>query len=381
MPQKTKTRARRLRPAPVRYINLAAQHKPLKTALMKALGRVLEDGHFILGPETQALEREVAAFCGAQFALGVNSGTDALVLALRALDIGPGHEVIVPDFTFIATASAVLLAGATPVLADVEPGTLTLDPKQVEAKITPRTRAPIPVHLYGQAADMTRLLELAKARNLAVVEDTAQAIGATWQGKPVGSLADVGCLSFYPTKNLGGLGDGGMLLANRPELASRLKRLRDHGSDRKYIHEELGLNSRLDELQSAALRIKLKRLAAWNRRRQAVARQYLAAWKGLPLGLPHARPGAEHVYHQFTIQTPRRDDLQRHLTDLGISTGVHYPLPLHCQPLLANLPSAKDAFPVSEKAAAEILCLPVSAELTNAEVKRVILGVKRFFGA
>lgn len=380
MPKKKKTRARRA-PAPIRYINLNAQHKPLKAALLKALARVLEDGHFILGPETQALEKEVAAFCGAQFALGVNSGTDALVLALRSLDIGPGHEVIVPDYTFIATASAVLLVGATPVLADVEPGTLTLDPEQVAAKITSRTRALIPVHLYGQAADMTKLLDLAKTRGLAVIEDTAQAIGATWQGRPVGSLGDVGCLSFYPTKNLGALGDGGMLLANRPELAGRLKRLRDHGSDRKYIHEELGLNSRLAELQSAALRIKLKRLKAWNRRRQTIARQYLAAWQGLPLRLPKPRPGAEHVYHQFTIQTPQRDALQRHLSELGVSTGVHYPLPLHRQPLLTKVPTAQGAYPVSEKASAEVLCLPVSPELTAAEVKRIILGVKQFFKA
>ncbi|MEW6517392.1 MAG: DegT/DnrJ/EryC1/StrS family aminotransferase [candidate division FCPU426 bacterium] len=380
MPKSSKSRPARTA-APVRYVNIAAQHRALRPALLRAMDRVIQDGHFILGPETQALEKELAGRCRAGYALGVNSGTDALVLALRSLNIGPGHEVIVPDFTFVATASAVLLVGATPVLADVEPGTLTLDPAQAAAKVTPRTRALIPVHLYGQAADMTRLLKLAAEKKLAVVEDAAQALGATWQGRPVGALGDAGCLSFYPTKNLGGMGDGGMLLTNRPDLAARLKRLRDHGSDKKYIHEELGLNSRLDEIQSAVLRIKLKKLEAWHKRRRAIANQYFRAWQDLPLVLPKPRPGAEHVYHQFTIQTPRRDELQRHLAALGISTGVHYPMPLHCQPLLSGLPSASAAFPVSERAAKEILCLPVFPELKEAEVKRVIHGVRLFFVA
>lgn len=362
-------------------VNLPAQIKPLKAALLRSLSRVMDSGRFILGPETQTLEREIARRSGARFALGVNSGTDALILALRALNIGPGDEVIVPDYSFVATASAVMLAGAKPVLADVEPETLCLDPRQAEKRLTRRTRAIIAVHLYGQPADMTRLRKLARAARIFLIEDNAQALDATWQGRPVGALGDLGCLSFFPTKNLGGLGDGGMVLTNNARLAERVKRLRQHGENPKYYHHELGLNSRLDEVQAAALRIKLPRLSDWNRRRQSIAGQYNRAFKNLPLTLPRVRPGATHVYHQYTLRLENRDALQRHLREHGIASAIHYPLPIHAQPMLKPLVPKSHRFPVSDEAARQVLSLPVVPELTATNVQHIIQAVRAFFQA
>jgi len=374
-----KKNANRPRPfARVKFLNLPRQHQALKKPLMAALARVLDGAHFILGPETQAVEREVAAVCGARFGIGVNSGTDALLLALRALNIGAGDEVIVPDYTFIATATAVLLAGATPVLADIEPDYFTLDPRQVEKLITRRTRAILPVHLYGQPANLTALLALARRHKLAVVEDACQSLGATWKGRPVGALGDAGALSFFPTKNLGGLGDGGLVVTNRADLNARVRRLRDHGSDKKYFHEEVGYNSRLDELQSAALRVKLPHLAAWNERRRMLAAQYAAGLAGTGVQTPQVRPGATHVFHQYALLAPQRDALREFLAARGIETAVHYPLPLHRQPALAHLPSARKKFPVSEQVARTVLCLPIAPECTPAEVRQVVRAIKEF---
>jgi dTDP-4-amino-4,6-dideoxygalactose transaminase len=363
---------------PVKFLNLPAQQRALKTRLSAAVNRVIASSRFILGPEVAALEREVAAVCGAKFGVGVNSGTDALLLALRALGIGPGDEVLVPDFTFVATASAVLLAGATPVLVDVEPGTLTLDPALAAKAVTRRTRAVIPVHLYGQAADMRALLALAHRRKLAVIEDACQSIGAKWHGHPLGALGDAGALSFFPTKNLGGLGDGGMLVTNRPDVEARVRRLRDHGSHQKYLHEELGYNSRLDEIQAAALRVKLPWLAHWNARRRSLAARYTAGLAGLSVTAPAVRPQAEHVYHQYALLSARRDELRGFLEVRGIETAIHYPLPLHRQPLLARLPSARRPFPVSERAAQQVLCLPIAPETTDREADTVIAAIKDF---
>ena len=366
--------------SPVKFINLPAQHKKLQAGLLAALERTLAGAHFILGPETQALEKEIAALCGAHFGLGVNSGTDALVLSLRALNIGPKDEVIVPDFTFMATASAVMLAGATPVLADVDPATYTLTPEAVKKCLTGRTRAVIPVHLYGQAADMAGLLALAQARRLAVVEDACQAVGSTWEGKPVGALGDAGCLSFFPTKNLGGIGDGGMVVTNRPEVAARVKRLRNHGCEEKYRHLELGYNSRLDEVQAAVLRVKLPYLKRWNEQRRNLARVYARTLNPAHAVLPAVRSGAGHVYHQYAIQVERRDELAAHLKALGVETAVHYPLALHQQPLFAHLPSARRAFPVSENLARRILCLPITPETSATQACRVAKAINGFFG-
>lgn len=369
------------KPGRVPFLDLPRQHKPLKAALLKAIGRTLDSGRFILGPEVAALEQDVAGQCGASFGIGMNSGTDGLVLALKALEIRPGDEVIVPDFTFVATATAVLLAGAVPVLVDVEPGTLTLDPRRVEEAITPRTRALIPVHLYGQPADMDSLLAIARQRKLAVIEDACQALGSRWRGKPVGALGEMGCLSFFPTKNLGGLGDGGMVLTRDEKLAGHLRRLRQHGADRKYYHDELGYNSRLDEIQAAVLRVKLKKLALWNRERRARAEIYRRGLEGSGVTPPSHRPGAEHVYHQYAVMTPKRDALQAYLHQAGIETAIHYPLPLHRQPALRNLPSAAWEFPVSERAAGEVLCLPIAPEIPLASVKRVCAAVHAFFSS
>lgn len=371
-------RTRRSEPS-VRSIDLPRQHRALRTALMRAFEGVLASSRFILGPETQALEREVATVCGAKHGIGVNSGTDALVLALRALGLGPGDEVIVPDYTFIATASAVLLAGATPVLTDVAEDTLTLDPALVEKALTRRTRALVPVHLYGQSADLDALLGLARRRGLAVVEDACQAIGAAGRSGPVGARGDAGALSFFPTKNLGGLGDGGMVVTNRDDLAARVRRLRDHGSDKKYLHEELGYNSRLDELQSAALRVKLPYLQRWNARRRAIAARFTAGLAGLPVRPLAVRDGAVHVYHQYTVRAERRDELKAYLAERGIETAVHYPLPLHRQPALSRLPSARQKFPVSERAAQEVLCLPVAPEVTDRGVDKVVRAIRAFY--
>lgn len=363
----------------VQFINLPRQHKLLKKELLQAISEVIDSGRFILGPEVEALEKEVAAVCQAKHAVAMNSGTDALLLALRALNVGPGDEVIVPDFTFVATATAVLLAGATPVMVDVEPETLTLDLRQAAQRINRKTRAIIPVHLYGQPVDMTALLKLAKDRKVAVVEDACQSLAARWRNRPVGALGEIGCLSFFPTKNLGALGDAGMALTNNERLAKRMRRLRDHGSDRKYLHEELGYNSRLDAIQAAALRVKLKFLAAWNAGRQDNARMYLGQLKDLPLLLPKPRPFAQHVYHQFAVRTSRRDELKAYLAQRKIETAIHYPLPLHAQPLLAHLPSAKRSFPVASRASREVLCLPITPESQEQEIQIVINAIRGFF--
>ncbi|MGH7279841.1 MAG: DegT/DnrJ/EryC1/StrS family aminotransferase, partial [Candidatus Rokuibacteriota bacterium] len=299
-------------------LDLARQHAALKAELMAAMERVLDSTRFILGPEGEALEAEVAARCGVRHAVGVASGTDALRLALAALGIGPGDEVITPAFSFVASSSTITMTGATPVFVDIEPETCTLDMGAVERAITPRTRAVIPVHLYGHPARMDRLAALARDRRLAIVEDAAQAIGATWAGRPVGAWGDVACLSFYPTKNLGACGDGGMVVTDRDDVAAHVRRLRHHGDGGKYRHLELGYCSRLDELQAALLRVKLTRLQEWTEARRRIAGRYRRLLGGLPLTLPTERPEATHVYHLFTVRHRERDALAKVLHDLGI---------------------------------------------------------------
>src|SRR5690348_2241205 len=310
------------------FLDLARQHASIRDELLAAVTGVLDSSRFVLGPEGQALETEVAARCGARHGIGVGSGTDALRLALSALGLKPGDEVVTPAFSFVASASTVLMAGATPVFADVDPVTLALDPDAVERALTPRTRAVVVVHLYGHPAPMDRVMALARARGLAVVEDAAQAIGATWDGRPVGSFGDVACLSFYPTKNLGACGDAGMLVTNRDDLAAHVRRLRHHGDTGRYHHVELGYCSRLDDLQAAMLRVKLRRLEAWTEARRRLAARYRERLAGLPLGLPVEDPRARHIYHLFTVRHPRRDALAQALADLGVGTMVHYPRPV-----------------------------------------------------
>ena len=357
-------------------LDLKRQHEALRAELMEAAARVLDSCRFVLGPEVQTLERELAALCGARLGVGTGSGTDALLLALKAVGVVPGDEVITSAFSFVASATTVVMAGATPVFVDVDPATYNLDPAQVERAITPRTRAVVPVHLYGQPAAMDAICDLARAHRVAVVGDAAQAVGAAYGGRPVAAWGDVSILSFYPTKNLGGCGDGGMVLTTRDDVAERVRLLRDHGAPRRYTHVELGGCSRLDELQAALLRVKLKRLPQWNERRRAIAAHYSAALAGLPLGLPIEQAPAHHIYHQYTVRSAKREALAAALAARGIGTSIHYPSTIPAQPVFSR-PNADREFPVATQAAAEVLCLPCFPELTDLEVAEVVEAVKR----
>jgi len=362
-------------------LDLRAQYGAIQGEIQAALTQVLESQQFILGAQGRALEEEIAAYCGVRFAVGVASGTDALALALRAAGVCPGDHVIVPAFTFIATAGAVMLVGARPVFADIEPTTFTLDPAQVASRATPRTKAVIPVHLYGHPADMDPLLAVAHERGLAVIEDNAQAIGAAYKGRRTGSFGTAAGLSFYPSKNLGGFGDGGMVLTNAEEIAERIRRLRDHGQTRKYISAEPGWNSRLDELQAAVLRVKLRHLDAWTRLRQAHAARYMEMLRDVPgMRTPTVASWASHVFYQYTVRIEgpgRRDAVQQYLARQAISSAVYYPVPLPLQPALASLGHRAGDFPAAERAASEVLSLPLYPELAAEQIERVARAARQ----
>ena len=336
---------------------------------------MIDSSVFVLGPHGRALETELAGLCAARHGVGVGSGTDALRLALTALGVAAGDEVITPAFSFVASATTIAMAGARPVFVDVDHETLTLDVTAVERALTPRTKVIMPVHLYGHPAALDQITALARARGLAVVEDAAQAVGATWQGRPIGGWGDAACLSFYPTKNLGACGDAGMLLTTRDDVAERVRRLRHHGDSGRYHHVELGYCTRLDELQAALLRVKLRRLREWEDRRRAIAAEYLEALAHLPLELPFERAGARHVYHLFTVRHPNRDALVAALTELGVGTAVHYPRAVPGQPLFGEDGQAR--WPEAWRAAREVLSLPCFPEMTEAEVTGVIDAVRR----
>jgi dTDP-4-amino-4,6-dideoxygalactose transaminase len=357
-------------------IDLKRQHEALRGELMEAAARVLDSCRFILGPEGQTLERELAALCGARHGVGTGSGTDALLLALKAVGVKPGDEVITSAFSFVASGTTIVMAGAIPVFVDIDPATFNLDPARVERAITPRTRAVVPVHLYGQVAAMEAICDIARARGVAVVADAAQAVGASYGGRPVAAWGDAATLSFYPTKNLGACGDAGMVLTTRDDVAERVRLLRDHGQPRRYTHVELGGSSRLDELQAALLRVKARRLSEWNERRRAIARHYTLALAALPLGLPIERPPAWHVYHQYTVRSAKRDALAAALTGRGVGTSIHYPSTIPAQPVFSR-PNADREFPLATQAAAEVLCLPCFPELADGEVDQVVEAVKR----
>ncbi len=357
-------------------LDLRAQYAPIADEICAAIDDVIGTQQFILGPHGAALEQELARYCGRRFGIGVASGTDALLLALRACGIGRGDEVIVPALTFIATAGAVSALGARPVFADIEPGTFNLDPARLEAKISPKTRAVVAVHLYGLPAAMDAILEVTARRGLKLIEDNAQAIGASYRGRKTGSLGELGCLSFYPSKNLGAYGDAGMIVTDSEEIAARLRLLRDHGQSRKYVSEEQGWNSRLDEIQAAVLRVKLRHLDRWKASRQAHAAEYNALLGRLPgVVTPQVPDGSEHVYHQYTIRVPGRDRVREFLAGRGIASGVYYPVPLHLQPLYAGLGHKRGDLPESERAADEVLSLPVYPELTSEQIARVAEAV------
>ncbi len=351
----------------------------LRREIDEAVARVLDSGWFILGPEVEAFEREVAAALGARAAVGVGNGTDALFLSLRALGVGPGDEVVTSPISAAFTAMAVLLAGARPVFVDVDPATLNLDAGRVEAALSPRTKALLPVHLYGHPADMDPILALARDRGLAVLEDACQAHGALYKGRPVGTLAEergIGALSFYPTKNLGAFGDGGAILVNDPTVAARLRQLRNGGQSDRYRHEQPGVNSRLDEIQAAFLRVGLHHLPAWIERRRALAGLYFAGLDGSGVEPLREQPYARAVHHLFVVRHPRRDALAEALRARGIGTLVHYPIPLHLQPAFASLGGRPGDLPVAESAAGEILSLPLYPELRDEQAQTVVEVVR-----
>ncbi|HOG45616.1 MAG TPA: DegT/DnrJ/EryC1/StrS family aminotransferase [Anaerolineae bacterium] len=360
------------------WANPQAAYVAYQVEIDAALRRVLQSGCYILGPEVEAFEAEFAAYCGAAAAAGVGSGTEALHLALAALGIGPGDEVVTVAHTAVATVSAIEMCGARPVLVDVDPASYTLDPQALRAGITPRTRAVIPVHLYGQAADLDPILDVARRQGIAVVEDCAQAHGATYRGRRVGTWGDVGCFSFYPTKNLGAFGDGGAVVSCDAALAERVRLLRQYGWRERYTSSIAGWNSRLDELQAALLRVRLAHLEEDNARRRRLAGLYGGRLAGGPVALPAEMPYGEHVYHLYVVRSAWRDELQRFLAARGVQTGIHYPVPVHLQPAYSRLGCGPGALPVTERLAAEILSLPMFPELSADDAGRVAAAVCEF---
>jgi dTDP-4-amino-4,6-dideoxygalactose transaminase len=354
-------------------LDLVEQYDAISGEIEAAVSGVFRSGAFINGPNVTAFETAFASYLGSPWAVGLNSGTDALHLALRALDIGPGDEVITTPFTFVATTEAIGIVGATPVFVDIDPQTFNIDPEAFAAAITPRTKAVLPVHLYGGAAAIDRIVEIARPRGIAVIEDCAQCSGAELNGRKLGTFGDIGCFSFFPSKNLGAYGDGGMLVTDRAEIAERVRALRAHGGRVKYHHEELGVNSRLDEVQAAILRVKLPRLDGWNAARRRVAQRYVETLASLDVVCPIEPTGSTHVYHQFTIRVRERDAVKQALAEAGVQTMVYYPVPLHLQEVHANLGYREGAFPESERAAREALSLPMFPELSASDQETVVL--------
>jgi dTDP-4-amino-4,6-dideoxygalactose transaminase len=363
----------------VPLVDLRKQYTPLKADILAGISQVLDGMHLFLGENVQALEKEFADFCGAPFGIGVNDGTAALHIILRAMGIGPGDEVITVSHTFIATAEAIVLAGATPVFVDIDPATYLMDIAQVKNRLTPQTKAIIPVHLYGQTVDMDPLLALAAAHGLKVIEDACQAHGAEYKGRKAGSLGHAAAFSFYYSKNLGAYGEGGFITTGDASLAHKMGMIRDHGSERRYMHDAIGLNGRLDEIQAVVLRAKLPHLAEWNERRRSHAARYTELLKGTPVAAPVACAYNQHVYHLYAVRAPRRDELQAWLKDRGIATGIHYPVPSHLQHALSFLGYKAGDLPVTERAANEILSLPMYPELGEDEINCVAGAIKAFY--
>jgi dTDP-4-amino-4,6-dideoxygalactose transaminase len=353
------------------YADLKAQYLSIKSEIDEAVARVFESSSFILGSEVEAFEAEFAAYQQARHAIGVNSGTSALHLSLLAAGVGPGDEVITVPFTFVASVAAILYTGARPVYADIDPVTYNMDPTLIERAITPRTRAILPVHLYGQSADMDPILEIARRRNLVVIEDACQAHGAEYKGKRVGALGDIGCFSFYPAKNLGAYGEGGCVVTNRDDLAAKVRSLRNWGQKDRYLYVDRGYNYRLEGLQGAILRVKLRHLDAWTEARRSRAALYAKELTGSGLGIPREMPYARHVYHVYGISSPRREELRKTLTDHGIQTAVHYPLPIHLHEVYRDPAFPEGSLPHAEEAARRVLCLPIYPELPDTAVREV----------
>jgi dTDP-4-amino-4,6-dideoxygalactose transaminase len=364
--------------AKVPYLDLPAQIKSIRPEIDAALALALDNCSFILGPDVAQFEKDFAQFCGAQHALGFNSGTSALHVAMLLARVGPGDEVITTPYTFIATSWAISYCGAKPVYVDIEESTFNLNPALIEKAITPRTKAILPVHLYGHPFDVDAISKICREHKLPLVEDAAQAVGAKYKNKRVGALGDISCFSFYPGKNLGACGEGGALVTNNPAFAARAKSLREHGSTQRYHHDEVGYNYRLEGFQGAVLGVKLKHLQKWTDERRRVAQLYTGLLADTPLQLPSEADYAESAWHLYTVRHPRRDELKKFLDDNGIGNAVHYPIPLHLQKAYAFLGHKPGDFPVAEKAAREVLSLPIFPELTDAQILRVVEVIKEF---
>ena len=368
---------------PVPFLDLGREYEAVAEELESAVLAVMRAQQYVLGPAAEAFESDVAGFIGAGYALGVGSGSDAIGLALAALDVGPGDEVVTTPLSFFSTASSIARLGATPVFADIDPGDYLLDPRRAAEVISERTRALLPVHLYGQCFDFHAFDAIARPAGVAIVEDAAQAIGARRAGISAGTFGDLGCFSFYPTKNLSALGEAGLVTTTDERLAQRVARLRNHGSPRRYEHVEVGWNARLDGMQAAALSVKLRYIGAWNDRRRALAARYDEVLGGLDLDgeltLPVVHPDSEHVFHQYVVRADRRDALRAHLAERGLGTEVYYPSPLHLQPCFESLGHGPGDFPVAERACEEVLALPVYAYLTEEEQDRIVAAIGSFY--
>jgi dTDP-4-amino-4,6-dideoxygalactose transaminase len=362
--------------AMVPYADLKAQYLSIKDEIDAAIARVVDTTSFILGSEVDAFEQEFAAYQQARHTIGVNSGTSALHLALLAAGVGPGDEVITVPFTFVATVAAILYAGAKPVYVDIDPVTFNMDPSLIERAITPRTKAILPVHLYGQPADMDRILEIARHHNLVVIEDAAQAHAAEYKGRRVGAIGDIGCFSFYPAKNLGAFGEGGAVTTNRDDFAAKIRSLRNWGQRDRYLYVDRGYNYRLEGMQGAILRVKLRHLDKWTEARRSRAKLYAKELAGTSLGIPQEMPYARHVYHVYSVRTEGRNALKQKLADRGIQTAAHYPLPIHLHDVYRDPAFPEGSLPHSEAAARQVLCLPVYPELSDDSVREVAAALK-----
>ena len=363
----------------MQMVDVVGQYQKIKGEVDAAIHRVLDSGQFIMGKEVGELEKHIASYLGVPHAVACASGTDALQIAMMAMGIGPGDEVITTPFTFVATAETIGLLGARPVYVDIDPRTFNLDPSRIAAAITPRTRAIIPVHLYGQPAEMDPIMAVARQHGLKVIEDSAQALGATYHGAKVCAIGDVGCISFFPSKNLGAFGDGGMLVTHDAQLAERMRMVAAHGSRVRYYHEILGVNSRLDTLQAAILLVKARHLDAWNAERRRAAGRYTAMLAGTPVTPPFIAPGREHIFHQYTVRAPRRDDLAARLKERGIPHAIYYPVPLHLQQAFAMAGNKQGDFPVTEQATLEVLSLPMHTELNEEQQAFVCDTIREFY--
>lgn len=363
----------------IQFVDLRKQYEPYKDEILSGIERVLDGMHLFLGENVQKLESEFAQYCGAAHGIGVSDGTAALNIILRSMDIGPGDEVITVSHSFIATAEAIMLTGAKPVFVDIDPSTYLMDVAKVEEKITPRTKAILPVHLYGQCVDMDPLLEIASRHGLRVIEDACQAHGAEYKGRKAGSIGDAAGFSFYYSKNLGAYGEGGFITTNDSKLAEVIRKIRDHGSGVRYHHDLVGLNGRLDEIQAVILRTKLPHLSSWNEKRRENANLYAELLKGTPVITPIISSGNIPVFHLYVIKAPRRDELQTYLKEHGVFTGIHYPIPIHLQKAMNGLGGQVGDYPVTEQTTQDILSLPMYAELTSEEIKYIADTIKSFY--